>query len=315
MDTNSIRDRVRIINSKYGEVFMNTEVMTVSLRTYVKAYLDLCKLRVVSLIVITALVGMCLAAPHGITWHVFILGNLGIMLAACAAAAINHVVDQRIDEKMHRTRSRPLVKGVLTPAQACVFAIILGIIAMFILVYFVNVLTATLTFITLIGYAVIYTMFLKHATPQNIVIGGLAGAAPPLLGWTAVTGQIDANALLLVLIVFLWTPPHFWALAIHRIEDYGKAKVPMLPNTHGIAFTKLNILVYTVLLVLATFMPYFTGMLHIYYLIGTTVLNIMFIYYVWLMQRDTKHSFKLFKFSIVYLFALFIVMLLDHYLF
>lgn len=293
---------------------MNTTVMRVAFSSYLKAYLDLCKLRVVLLIVITALVGMCLAAPHGIALPVLIFGNLGIMLAACAAAAVNHVVDQHIDEKMHRTRMRPLVKGLLQPWQACLFALVLGVISMLILIVAVNLLTATLTFITLIGYAVVYTMFLKHATPQNIVIGGLAGAAPPLLGWTAVTGHIDPNALLLVLIVFLWTPPHFWALAIHRIEDYGKAKVPMLPNTHGIAFTKFNIVIYTVLLLLATYLPFFSGMLGIFYLVGVSLLNIMFLYYVYQLLLDTKNSLQLFKFSITYLFALFIIMLFAHYI-
>jgi protoheme IX farnesyltransferase len=291
-----------------------TTVMSTTFGSYIKAYLDLCKLRVVLLIVITALVGMCLAAPHGIALSVLVFGNIGIMLAACAAAAVNHVVDQHIDEKMHRTRMRPLVKGLLQPWQACLFAAVLGLIAMLILIIAVNVLTATLTFITLIGYAVVYTMFLKHATPQNIVIGGLAGAAPPLLGWTAVTGHIDPNALLLVLIVFLWTPPHFWALAIHRIEDYSKAKVPMLPNTHGIAFTKFNIVIYTVLLLLATYLPFFSGMLGVAYLIGVSVLNLMFLYYVCQLLLDTKNSLKLFRFSITYLFALFIVMLFTHYI-
>ena len=295
----------------------NEQLLKPSLAQYCKAYLDLCKFRVVTLIVITALVGMCLASPHAIPIHIFIAGNLGIMLSASAAAAVNHVVDQHVDEKMHRTRRRPLVKGIMQPWQACLFALILGVLAMFILVYFVNTLTAVLTFATLIGYAFVYTMFLKHATPQNIVIGGLAGATPPLLGWTAVTGHIDPSILLLVLIVFLWTPPHFWALAIHRVEDYAKAKVPMLPNTHGITFTKFNIVVYTILLVLSTFLPFVVGMVHWPYLVGICVINIMFAYYTWRLCSDPKsrYAFKLFKFSIIYLFTLFIIMLADHYLY
>lgn len=286
-------------------------------RQWIKAYLDLCKIRVVMLIVITAWVGMFLSTPHAVPLHTFLAATIGIALAACAAAAVNHVVDQHIDEKMHRTRRRPLVKGMLCPWQACVFAACLAVVAMSVLLYWVNVLTTLLTFMTLMGYAVVYTVCLKHATPQNIVIGGLAGAAPPLLGWVAVTGHVSAPALLLVLIVFLWTPPHFWALAIHRVDDYAKAKVPMLPNTHGIAFTKLNILLYSFLLVTASLLPCVIGMLHAVYFIGAIILGAWFLYDAWRLYVTETNAcaFGLFKYSIIYLFALFVLMLADHFVF
>ena len=295
---------------------MNEVCVKAQPRSYLSAYLELCKCRVVSLIMITALVGMCLATVHPIPLTVLILGNIGIALAASSAAVINHVVDQEIDRKMHRTQRRPLVKGVLSTRHACFFALVLGVLSMFILIYWINVLTAVLTFVTLMGYAVVYTLFLKHSTSQNIVIGGLAGAAPPLLGWVAVTGTVDPQALLLTLIIFVWTPPHFWALAIHRVDDYAKAKVPMLPNTHGIAYTKLNISMYTVLLVVATILPYVIGMLHAVYLWGALLLDAVFVYYVCRLQFSSavKWPLAVFRYSIMYLFLLFIVMLTDHYL-
>ncbi|HJP36635.1 MAG TPA: heme o synthase, partial [Gammaproteobacteria bacterium] len=218
--------------------------ITVTARTVPtwREYLELCKPRVVSLIVFTAIVGMFLSTPGAVPLDVFFFGVLGIALAAGSAAAINHVAEHRIDALMARTKDRPLPKGEVTRGHALVFALLIGVLAMYLLVAFVNLLTAVLTFSTLIGYAVIYTMFLKHATPQNIVIGGAAGAAPPVLGWTAVTGSVDPHALLLFLIIFAWTPPHFWALAIYRRDEYAKADIPMLPITHGVDYTRVQIL-------------------------------------------------------------------------
>ncbi|MDH3768942.1 MAG: heme o synthase, partial [Gammaproteobacteria bacterium] len=243
------------------------------------SYFALCKPRVVSMIVFTAMVGMLLSTPGLVPLDTFLFASLGIGLAAASAAAINHVLDRRIDERMSRTRRRPLPQGILNEKQALSFAMMLGLIAMLVLVYFVNPLTALLTFCSLIGYAVIYTAFLKHATPQNIVIGGAAGAAPPVLGWTAISGQIDPHALLLFVIIFTWTPPHFWALAISRRKEYMNAGVPMLPVTHGEAFTRLHILLYTLLLVIASVLPYLTGMSGAVYLAGVLVLDAGFLYY------------------------------------
>ena len=242
-------------------------------------YLELCKPNVVALMILTSVIGMLLATDQAVPVGILIFGNLGIALCAGSAAAVNHIVDRQVDEKMARTANRPIATGRLAPNQAIAFALTTGLTGMAILLLFTNVLTAWLTLASLVGYAFVYTMFLKRATPQNIVIGGLAGAAPPLLGWVAVTGEIHHNALLLVLIIFAWTPPHFWALAIHRKEEYAKAKIPMLPVTHGERYTKINILLYTLLLIVVTTMPYLTGMFGGWYLIGSLLLGGGFLYW------------------------------------
>ncbi len=278
-------------------------------------YAELCKPRVVGLIVFTAVIGMFLATPGTVPLAVFVPATVGIALAAASAAAINHVAEYRIDALMARTQNRPLPQGGLHRAQALAFALFIGAISMYLLVAFVNVLTAVLTFASLIGYAVIYTMYLKYATPQNIVIGGAAGAAPPVLGWTAVTGSVDPHALLLFLIIFAWTPPHFWALAIYRREDYAKAAIPMLPITHGVDFTRQQILLYTLILVVATLLPYVTFMSGVVYLAGALVLDAIFLYYAVRMQfdHDDALAFATFRYSIIYLTGLFAVFFLDHY--
>ncbi|WIO74245.1 heme o synthase [Porticoccaceae bacterium LTM1] len=280
-------------------------------------YLELTKPRVVALMILTSVIGMLLAVPSGIPdLTTLILGNLGIALCAGAAAAINHVVDRHVDTKMIRTFNRPVAKGRVAPTQAILFAIVTAALGMAILMLFINHLTAWLTFASLVGYAFVYTMFLKRATPQNIVIGGLAGAAPPLLGWTAVTGEVSGHGLLLVLIIFAWTPPHFWALAVHRKADYAKAGIPMLPVTHGEAYTKLHILLYTLILVAVTVLPYITGMFGWLYLAGAMLLNGGFLYWSVVLLRGSRADagMETFKYSIVYLMVLFVVMLLDHYL-
>ena len=278
-------------------------------------YLELCKPNVVALMVLTSLIGMLLATDQAVPMAVLIFGNLGIALCSGSAAAVNHIVDRHVDDKMARTLNRPLAQGRLKTEYAVIFALITGIIGMAILLVFTNVLTAWLTLASLVGYAFIYTMFLKHATPQNIVIGGLAGAAPPLLGWTAVTGEIHHNALLLVLIIFAWTPPHFWALAVHRKDEYAKAKIPMLPVTHGEYYTKINILLYTLLLIVVTTMPYLTGMFGWLYLVSSLLLGLGFLYWAVVMLRSKggNSGMKTFQYSIVYLMVLFAVMLVDHY--
>ena len=290
--------------------------MATAVMNQARSYLALCKLRVVSLIVFTALVGMALSVPGMIPLDALILGNLGIGMAAASAAAINHLLDARTDGFMARTRHRPLPTGQLTEQQVIRFAIALAVVSMLILALFINILTAALTFISLIGYAVIYTVWLKHATPQNIVIGGAAGAAPPVLGWTAVTGEIHAHALILFLIVFVWTPPHFWALAIYRRHDYEAADVPMLPVTHGVAFTRWQILFYTIILVMVTLMPWLTGMSGLVYLAGATVLNLGFLGYAiaMLRPRTEQLAMQMFNFSVLYLMTLFAFLLIDHYL-
>ncbi len=287
-----------------------------SLIRHWRDYYELCKPRVVALIVFTAIVGMFLSTPGMVPWDVLLLGTLGIGLAASSAAAINQLVEQQVDSLMGRTRNRPLPRGNVTTRQAIVFATILGVAGMFILVRYVNSLTAALTFLSLIGYAVIYTLFLKRATPQNIVIGGAAGAAPPVLGWTAVTGSIDPNSLLLFLIIFAWTPPHFWALAIARREEYAKADMPMLPVTHGVKFTRLHVLLYTIILCAATLLPFATQMSGWFYLVGVLILDGIFLYYAIRMQsdKDQRLPMKTFGYSIVYLMALFTLLLVDHYL-
>jgi len=278
-------------------------------------YLELCKPNVVALMILTSVIGMVLATQQSVPLSVLIFGNLGIALCAGSAAAVNHIVDRHVDDKMARTLNRPLAQGRITPRQAILFALITGLLGMAILLIFTNVLTAWLTLASLVGYAFIYTMFLKRATPQNIVIGGLAGAAPPLLGWTAVTGEIHHNALLLVLIIFAWTPPHFWALAVHRKDEYAKAKIPMLPVTHGERYTKINILLYTLLLIIVTTMPYLTGMFGWLYLVSSLLLGLGFLYWAIVMLRSEggNSGMKTFQYSIVYLIVLFAVMLVDHY--
>ncbi len=286
-----------------------------TLREHLADYLELCKPKVVSLIVFTAIVGMFLATPGMVPLNVLFLGSLGIALAASSAAAINHVLDRRLDEKMTRTRNRPLPTGHVTRTGALLFAFVLASVSMTILVWRVNLLTAILTFVSLIGYAVVYTVYLKHATPQNIVIGGAAGAAPPVLGWTAVTGSVDAHALLLFLIIFVWTPPHFWSLAIHRRDDYARAGVPMLPVTHGVAHTKKQILFYSLLLFLVTILPWLTGMSGVLYLLGAVLLGGVFLSYAWRMLRSTRPDLPLrtFGYSVTYLIGLFTALLVDHY--
>ena len=279
-------------------------------------YLELTKPRVVALMIVTALIGMCMAVPGWVPWQPLVLGNLGIALCAGAAAAINHIVDERIDQQMARTQARPVATGRISQRDAILFAAALALLGVWVLVVWVNVLTAVLTVASLIGYAFIYTMFLKRATPQNIVIGGLAGAAPPLLGWTAVTGEIHGHALLLVLIIFAWTPPHFWALAIHRREEYASVGIPMLPVTHGVGFTALHILLYTILMFLITLMPFATHMSGAIYLVGAVVLGVIFLYWSIEIMRgqNVNAPMKTFKYSITYLLVLFIIMLVDHWL-
>ncbi len=278
-------------------------------------YYEMTKPNVVMLLLLTALVGMCLATPYWVNAKILICGLLGIGMLSASAAVINHVVDHKIDSVMARTFNRPVAKGKVSINHALWFAGTLGVLGFVVLALFVNMLTAWLTLASLVGYAFIYTMYLKRATPQNIVIGGLAGAAPPLLGWTAVTGEVHSHALLLVLIIFTWTPPHFWALAIHREKDYAKAKVPMLPVTHGVAFTKTSVLLYTVLLGLVCLLPYLTGMSDLIYLIGSSLLNIGFLYYALKLKFDAQPetAMKTFRFSIIHLMVLFVVLLLDHY--
>jgi protoheme IX farnesyltransferase len=280
-------------------------------------YFELTKPRVVMLIVFTAIVGMFVSVPGWPGLPALVFGTLGIGLASSSAAVFNHVLDARIDIQMMRTRGRPLPQGKLTEKSALVFASVLCVISMIILWSLVNPLTAMLTFCSLIGYAVIYTVWLKRATPQNIVIGGAAGAAPPLLGWVAVTNEIQSGALLLFLIIFVWTPPHFWALAIARKDEYAKVDIPMLPVTHGDAYTRLYILLYTILLVLITILPYLIGMSGLIYLLAAIVLDAWFLNYAIRMVREpAEHELPMrtFKFSITYLGLLFGAILIDHYL-
>ena len=280
-----------------------------------RRYLELTKPKVVALITFTAVVGTLLASPGLPPLDALVWGNLGIALAAACAAAINHVLDRRIDAQMARTRARPLPSGALGERQALAFAALLGVSSMGVLAFLVNLLTAALTFLSLIGYAVVYTVWLKRATPQNIVIGGAAGAAPPLLGWAAVSDSIDPNALLLALIIFVWTPPHFWALAIARRDDYARAGIPMLPVTHGVAYTRLQVLLYTVLLVVVTLMPYLTRMSGLVYLAAALLLNAGFLYYALALKMTAREELPLrvFRFSVTYLMWLFAALLVDHY--
>lgn len=279
-------------------------------------YYELCKPNVVWLMILTAIVGMCMATAGAVDPRIVVFASLGIALCSASAAAINHVADQHVDAIMARTSSRPIVKGKIDSQSAGVFAFVLGSVGMLVLLTQVNALTAWLTLASLVGYAFIYTLYLKRATPQNIVIGGLAGAMPPLLGWTAVTNQVDGHALLLVLIIFAWTPPHFWALAIARKEEYAKVEIPMLPVTHGARYTAQHILLYTLMLFVATLLPVATGMSSWIYLFGASVLGAVFIFQAITLLRTMKNSdaMKMFRFSIVYLMAIFPIMLLDHYL-
>ena len=278
-------------------------------------YYELTKPRVVMLIVFTAIVGMLLAVPGLPPLFELLFGTVGIGFAASSAAAVNHVLDSRIDVHMTRTRGRPLPQGKLTERQALIFAAILCVTSMLILWFLINPLTAALTFASLVGYAIIYTVYLKRATPQNIVIGGAAGAAPPVLGWTAVTGDIHGDALILFLIIFVWTPPHFWALAIANKKDYETAGVPMLPVTHGNKFTRLFILLYTILLVLITVLPYLSGMSGLIYLVTALGLGAAFLWYAIRLTGDEglELPMRVFRFSINYLMILFVALLVDHY--
>lgn len=280
-----------------------------------KSYLTLCKPNVVAEMLFTALVGMLLAVPTLPPLDLLVYSSLGIALAASSAAAINHFIDRKADAEMSRTENRPLPTGHLTSTQVLSFAFILGSIAMLLLVIKVNMLTAVLTFLSLFGYAIIYTVYLKRASPQNIVIGGAFGATPPLLGWCAMTGEVHPYALLLMLIIFVWTPPHFWALAIARREEYAKVKIPMLPVTHGADFTRLQILLYTVLLLIVTVLPYLTGMSGLVYLGVALPLDAVFIFLAVQMMRlkDNKTAMKTFGYSIVYITVLFAALLIDHY--
>ena len=280
-------------------------------------YFELGKPRVVALIVFTAVVGMFLATPALPPLDALVFGTLGIGLAASSAAAINHVLDQRYDRQMARTRRRSIPTGHLSTTQALGYAAALGVLAMAVLGLLVNPLTAGLTFASLIGYAVLYTAWLKHVTPQNIVIGGAAGAAPPVLGWTAVTGSVDPHALLLFLIIFAWTPPHFWALAIARREDYARAGIPMLPVAYGVDFTRLHILLYTILLLVATLLPYLTGMSGFIYLAAAVALGTVFVRLalrLWRRDAPAYLPMQVFRYSINYLMLLFAALLVDHYL-
>ena len=287
--------------------------------TSISNLLDLCKLKVVALILLTAIVGMFLAvpAPYFPDWLLVVNASLGIGMAAASAAVFNHVVDEKIDTQMSRTDQRPLPQGKVSRYQALIWGVFLGVIGLGILQLFVNTLTMVLTFASLIGYAVIYTLYLKRATPQNIVIGGAAGAAPPVLGWTAITGgQNIESALLLFLIVFIWTPPHFWALAIHRVKEYEKVDIPMLPVTHGLAYTKVQILLYTILLVVVTVLPYLTGMSGLIYLAAALILGGIFLWYainINSRSKDIKIAWNTFTYSINYLMLLFLALLVDHY--
>jgi heme o synthase len=278
-------------------------------------YLTLTKPRVVAVMVLTSMVGMLLARPVLPSLELFVLANLGIALAASAAAAINHVVDRRIDAIMNRTKHRPVSDGTVSPVYALTFAFLLGASGLSLLAVIANPLTAWLTFASIIGYAVIYTLYLKRATPQNIVIGGIAGASPPLLGWVAVTGSVDAEALLLVAIIFAWTPPHFWALCIAKKDEYAKAGVPMLPVTHGEDYTRLQMLLYTILMVLVTVLPYLSGMSGVVYLVGVTLINLRFMMFLkrhWVTE-EAGDAMALFWYSIRYIMWLFLILLVDHF--
>jgi len=277
-------------------------------------YYELTKPNVVYLMLLTSAIGMFMSVPGIVPLDILILGNLGIGLCSACGAVVNHLVDQRIDALMARTNKRPVAQGRISQIQAGIFAAVLGVTGMAILLIAINQLTACLTLFSLIGYAVIYTLWLKRATPQNIVIGGLPGAAPPLVGWTSVTNEIHGHALLLVLIIFAWTPPHFWALAINRREDYARAAIPMLPVTHGVEYTSLHIVLYTFILIAASLLPFATGMSGLLYLVGAVVLGSIHLYWsVQIMRGNPTAPMATFKFSIIYLMAIYMIMLIDHY--
>ena len=282
-----------------------------------RSYYHLCKPNVVFMMLITSLIGSLLAT-NGSNFNplLILISLIGIGLCAASAAAINQVVDQKVDANMSRTSERPIPQGEISSSKAISFAIVIGLIGYAILYRYVNALTAYLTIASLIGYAIIYTVFLKRATPQNIVIGGLAGAAPPLLGWSSITGSIDPNALLLVLIIFAWTPPHFWALAIHRKDEYAKENIPMLPVTHGILFTKLQIILYTIIMLLVSLFPYFVMMSGAFYLVSALVLGSIFLWYAFRLYGDDSNSLAMptFQYSIYYIFLIFLALLIDHFM-
>lgn len=282
-----------------------------------RSYYHLCKPNVVFMMLITSLIGSLLAT-NGSNFNplLILISLIGIGLCAASAAAINQVVDQKVDANMLRTSERPIPQGEISSSKAISFAIVIGFIGYAILYRYVNVLTAYLTIASLIGYAIIYTVFLKRATPQNIVIGGLAGAAPPLLGWSSITGSIDPNALLLVLIIFAWTPPHFWALAIHRKDEYAKENIPMLPVTHGILFTKLQIILYTIVMLLVSLFPYFVMMSGAFYLVSALVLGSIFLWYAFRLYGDDSNTLAMptFQYSIYYIFLIFLALLIDHFI-
>ncbi len=295
---------------------MTTHVLSAGLAQRLRAFVALTKPRVVSLIVFTAVIGMLLATPGMVPAQLLLASTLGIWLVAGSAAAINCLVEQKIDARMRRTSWRPLPRGELTTAQTLVFAAVLGGLGLWVLAYYVNALTMWLTLGTFVGYAVIYTLVLKPATPQNIVIGGASGAMPPVLGWAAVTGQVSTEAMLLFLIIFAWTPPHFWSLALYRTQDYARAGVPMLPVTHGPAYTRLQVLLYTLILFATTLLPYAAGMSGPLYLFAALALGGLFIGYavrIYLAYSDALAQ-KTFRYSIAYLAALFAALLVDHYL-
>lgn len=281
-----------------------------------KAYLESSKPRVVLLMIFTSFIGMLLADPLGFNIQVLILGNLGIALMSLSAGSINQLLDQKIDSIMHRTKKRPLVSGILKTRNVVVYASLMALVGFYILYFHINALTAWLTFGSLVGYAFIYTLYLKRNTPQNIVIGGAAGATPPLLGWTAMTGQIDLIAVILFLIIFTWTPPHFWALALYRKEEYFAAKIPMLPVTHGEQYTRVHITLYTLMLTIVSLLPFIIQFSSHFYLVGAIILNIIFLYYVIKMQLAQNNflSNKIFNYSIIYLSALFGFLIADRYL-
>ncbi len=284
--------------------------------TLLRSYYELCKPNVVYMMLICAFVGMLLAEKSVTSYSYLLISLSGIALCAASAAAINQVIDRKSDASMTRTDQRPLPQGDLSPLHASLFATVIGLLGVFVLYVFVNTLTMILTITSLIGYAFIYTVYLKRATPQNIVIGGLAGAAPPLLGWSSVSNTIDPYALLLVLIIFVWTPPHFWALAIYRKDEYAKESIPMLPVTHGVAFTKLQIVLYTVILFIVSLLPYVVLMSGLIYLVCALILSSVFLYYsVNLYYSDNdEDAMNTFQFSIYYIFLIFLALLLDHFI-
>lgn len=282
---------------------------------FLKDYWELSKPKVVALMLVTVVVGMLMATKQAIPYTLIFATLFGVSCCASSAAAINHLLDCHLDAKMRRTENRPVVKGRVSPRQVLIFSSLMAVTGLATLLYFVNALTAELTFLSLIGYAGIYTGFLKRATTQNIVIGGLAGAAPPLLGWTAVTNHIEAQGLLLVLIIFVWTPPHFWALALHRLKDYQNIEIPMFPVIYGEKLTRLHVFLYVLLLILVTILPYLIGMCGKIYLVGVMILNCRFLYWAYILyaKYPPKAALQTFKFSIIYLLGLFILLLIDHY--